>query len=361
MTDEIVPQTDVLRITNEQQFFEYANGVLMEGQEVQRIVFDGWPTTKFNVVGARYHSSLPAKMMEGLIDFQHEVEKTYAKLSYGVANRNKLTNADKDALEIVFKIKEGSTDAEGPNDSWFNKIWDKLDLIFEDMTGLQKTAILSVLVIAGTTMYVAPQVIDSNEKVALAELELEKEKVDADKDNLVVGALRDIVLAKSKEETPEQSKAILDHFDEGYKSVIRSVQDANKMEIGGTVYSNQEIIDISAKPDVVTDVEEVESEVHIDSIKKNSDYMLLGVTTTDGILTFNIKVDTSFLPDSEREWLHDSFRDGRKTTLKYQVKLKNGDISEARLISVKDLEEMAEIDSSDIQIEIPKVAKKQLE
>ncbi|TOQ83118.1 hypothetical protein CGG88_03005, partial [Vibrio parahaemolyticus] len=333
--------TQVLVIKSEKEFLNYAHGVLVNGEEEQTIKFDGWPTVILDIKGNRYHSSLPTKLMEGLVSFQQEVDKAYTCLQYNTSNRQKLTNADKDILELVFTIKEGSTEASSGGSDWVNGLLDKLDVVFKGMSGRQKTALLALLVLSVTGAYVGVSFLDGQNQVAIekqksiASVEVEKERTEqlktlTETSNLGVQALRDAVLDKALEESPEQGIKVVEHIEEGYKNVVKSVPDADQLSIGDTTLSKSDIKRISAKPDVVKDVDESTDVFFIESIKKKPDYMIVGVVAVDSDLSFNIKVDTSFLMDNEKEALHDAFRDENSINLKYQANLKNGEIVNAR-------------------------------
>ncbi len=47
------------------------------------------------------------------------------------------------------------------------------------------------------------------------------------------------------------AQKVVEHMEEGYKSVVKSVQDADELYIGDTKFSKAQIHTISAKPDVV--------------------------------------------------------------------------------------------------------------
>ena len=90
------------------------------------------------------------------------------------------------------------------------------------------------------------------------------------------------------------------------------------------------------------DVTEDSGEFYIESIKKRDYYLTVGVLEVSTGNTFNVKVDTSFLKDEEKDTIHNSFRDGTSVTLDYQANVHDGEIVNARLIKVS-----VETDSGD--------------
>ncbi|HFQ5047331.1 TPA: hypothetical protein ACGUWG_004121 [Vibrio vulnificus] len=341
--------TTTLVIKSEEDFLNYAYGVLFQEHEVKTLSFDGWPIVELDIKGKRYHSSLPTKLMEGLIGFQQEVDKAYASLLYGTSNRQKLTNADKDILELVFTIKEGSTGASGGDGGWFNGFWDKLDVVCKDMTGTQKTSILVIVTLAFGGYFATKNFTDAQTKQHAEEQRTEQITALTEMNNKTVEAMRDSLMAKAVELAPTASgtEKVVEHMEEGYKNVVKSVQDADELQIGATKFNKAQIMTISAKPDVVKDVDESVGEFFIDSIsKKRSDYLIASVQAVDSELSFNLKVDRDFLKEDENAALHDAFYNETSIKINYQAKLKNGEIAEARLINViiEDLQQVAQVD-----------------
>lgn len=334
-----------LVIENEAQFLEYLNGVLCEDKEPKDLRFVGWPSVNIDIKGKRYHSSLPTKLMEGFVTFQQELDRAYALIQYRVANRQKLTNGDKEALELVFKIEEGSTGASSPLGDWINGIIGKLETVFEDMSGKQKTALIALLIFCVTGSYTAVQFAGISSKLEAEVVKAEAStKAEAERtaqiteltetNEATIAALRDIMLKQAVEQSPKRARKVVDVMEEGYKNVVRSAQDAEQISIGEAVYSRAQIKAISEKPDIVRDVSEDSGEFYIESIKKKDSNMTVGVFDVSSEATFNIKIDTSFIEEEERETIHNAFRDNTKVKLHYQANLQNGEIMNARLIKV---------------------------
>lgn len=343
----------MLQIESEKQFLQYVHDVFNEEQEPQDLVFKSWPNIEIDISGERYHSSLPTKLMEGFVSFQQELDRAYALILYRAANRQKLTNDDKDALELVFKIQEGSTGASSGLGDWVNGICNKLEVVLEDMSGKQKTALIALLILSVTGSYAVTEFNNISSKVEIEKLKAEaqanaeqqrSEQIETltETTDAALTTLREVVLSEVRENSPRRGQQVIDVVTEGYKTVFRSAQDAEKISIGETDYSKEEIETISARPDVVKDVTEDSGEFYIESIKKRDYYLTVGVLEVSTGNTFNVKVDTSFLKDEEKDTIHNSFRDGTSVTLDYQANVHDGEIVNARLIKVS-----VETDSGD--------------
>jgi len=74
--------------------------------------FDRWPLFKIYIPGARLDSSLTPYMMQGYVDFQRTIFRSHALLLHNDANARKLSDYEKQQLEIIVKVQGGSSDTE---------------------------------------------------------------------------------------------------------------------------------------------------------------------------------------------------------------------------------------------------------
>lgn len=101
--------------------------------------FQGWPYLHINVTGEKFHSSLTSSMVYGLASMHESFQRAYALAKYGTSNLQRLTNEDKQSLDIIFKIKEGSTDSETDWSGTINQFLAFLTGAFEGMKWSTKT------------------------------------------------------------------------------------------------------------------------------------------------------------------------------------------------------------------------------
>lgn len=101
------------------------------------VEFRGWPTISINVKGdkKRYNSSLTASMLFGMAELTNEIQKAYTVIRHDTHNRQKLTNSDKNLLDIVYHISEGSSQADGESDAIVNGAVSVLKEAIGKMTG----------------------------------------------------------------------------------------------------------------------------------------------------------------------------------------------------------------------------------
>ncbi|STQ77443.1 hypothetical protein [Grimontia hollisae] len=326
--------TQPLVINSESDFLSYVLDVLVYEKQEQKLVFEGWPLVNINIKGERYHSTLPIKLMEAFIGLQQEFDKAYTWISYGTSNRQRLTNSDKELLELVFKIEEGSTQATGGGGDWLNSIFERLDVVLSDMNGRHKLILYTVIALSISGTIVGTNLLDNQTKRLTEEQKTEQIELLTNANNRSLEIMREIVLDRIEKDAPE-TKKVIEHFDEGYKGIVKAVPDAESMSIGDQTLTKDDIERISTKPDVVKQVEDSKDTFIIEYIKKRPAYWIVGVQpTSDPDASYSIKAELQYLTQIQKTALHDAFRDEIPIELHYQATYKNGDISAARLLNV---------------------------
>lgn len=74
------------------------------------VVFQGWPTYDLNIKGRDWHSTVPTRVMGPLLEVQKDLHRAYTSICYGSGNLNRLTSEDREKLELVIEVKEGSSE-----------------------------------------------------------------------------------------------------------------------------------------------------------------------------------------------------------------------------------------------------------
>lgn len=85
---------------------------LVEGYELTdttTIEFESWPKFIIRIKGSDFNGTIPTRIMPTLLDLQKEVHKVYCLTTYGDENIRRLTKKDREQLELVVKVDEGSS------------------------------------------------------------------------------------------------------------------------------------------------------------------------------------------------------------------------------------------------------------
>ncbi len=138
--------SQIIVITNEAQAWEVLERAVTEGMpEEIELRFEGWPTFEMNIQGRDWHSTVPTRIMTPLLDVQKDINRAYASVKYGNHNLRRLKDEERDELEMVVKVREGSS-------NFGSELWEQFSIIgkaaVERMNGTE--AVVTVLGLALT-------------------------------------------------------------------------------------------------------------------------------------------------------------------------------------------------------------------
>lgn len=102
-----------VEINSEEQAWEVLGGLLdgsIKIDTMEDLVLGDWVKATVLIPEQRYDSALNTYMMQGWQDAQKSVYRTYALVAKGTADGRVLSDLEKDSLELVVKVKSGSSD-----------------------------------------------------------------------------------------------------------------------------------------------------------------------------------------------------------------------------------------------------------
>jgi hypothetical protein len=100
-------------IEDEDQAWTLLDGVVnhvIEIDDITLLEFKGWPRIEFKIQGRRWQSSVPTRIMPAILDIQKDLYRAYARVRYGDHDTRHLTDEEREALEIVVTVGEGSSE-----------------------------------------------------------------------------------------------------------------------------------------------------------------------------------------------------------------------------------------------------------
>ncbi len=125
-----IDKSQTIKIENENdawEIFEKALEGEFDDQSDIELTFSNWPQIDIKLKGVKHKASLTAKNMEGLVELQTTLFRTYALTVHNKLNAKNLTNDEKEKLTIIFQVSEGSSDV------WAELI-KVLSILAKDMT-----------------------------------------------------------------------------------------------------------------------------------------------------------------------------------------------------------------------------------
>ena len=195
--------------------------------------------TPFNlhVSGEKYHQTITSSVMKGFLEMQSAIYKTYSLIRYNDEIPNKLTQEDRDDLELEVKVLEGSSDFNVDWDTLFNKLIEKT---VGRMTGKQVyiSVLFAIATFGGYSFY---QVyIENQTEIRKVEIEQKTKQQERDERLETIRILNEAnqrtidVLEKAVNAEPN-TKKIENEAKEVTTKLIKSVRNADMVELQNTV------------------------------------------------------------------------------------------------------------------------------
>lgn len=291
------------------------------------IVFAGWPSLHINVKGEKFHSSLTSSMVAGLTSMHESFQRAYAVTKYGSPNLQRLTNEDKQSLDIIFKITEGSTDSDTDWSDTINHAIEFLKGAFDGMSGVQKMAVLIALITALTAggCYYLNQNTQSETIAANA--------VTQNTQTVVDGMNRAYELAGQAKERGETvlSREVEAHGEAGKSSLLKSVaNDADIVTVGRETYTGAQLKDYKGRQSVDRERKESFDNFYIKGMQRaglTSSELNLTVVRVSNDESFTMKVAEDIARPEELEKLAHAIVSGEIIRISYLEVVENGHVA----------------------------------
>jgi len=108
-----MPENDAEKIIirNEEDAWNFLQDALDDQlpEGVFGIAFENWPVIDIKLEGEPFHASLTTKNMEGFLELQKNIYRSYALARYGKPNSQLITKEEKESLSFAVKVSEGSS------------------------------------------------------------------------------------------------------------------------------------------------------------------------------------------------------------------------------------------------------------
>lgn len=151
-----------------------------------------------HLIGDKFHQTITPSVMQGFLDLQKAIYRSYAMIKYDEASINKLTKEEKQQLEIKVKVVNGSS---GFQFNW-DSVLNQLPILLNKMSGQQVFILTLVVIILLAGGSVLKTFLSNRKEVRLAEIEHENNKLEKEE------RLETIQILSSGGITPQQQKIL---------------------------------------------------------------------------------------------------------------------------------------------------------
>jgi hypothetical protein len=302
------------------------------------VEFKGWPSININVKGdeKRYNSSLTASMLFGMADLTNEIQKAFTVIRHDTHNRQRLTNADKNLLDIVYHISEGSSQADGDSDKIVNGAVTVLKEAIGKMTGRQALGAVVAIVIAVSTIgwKVADEYWETQRQSSSDQISLIKETADA----LNQSQRNALELLKSGE--TNISREVLAHGEDGRDSFLKNIaQDpkVSSVKMGDETLSRDQLNTYTQRQPIERKKQTRQDEFYIKGVNRtgptNQDISITVTRAVNGE-TFIIKTTSDITSTEELKIFTDAVAQETLVKISYLEVTENNHVSAGQLINI---------------------------
>lgn len=323
----IASETDALNLLKQ----------LIEGHKIDNAVvrFEGWPKFVIRIDGVNFQGTIPTRIMRPLLELQRQVNRLYAQTVYGDSLR-RLTQEEKESLELVVRVGEGS--------SWFESLLDTafgetLRRAVDKMDGNQVTAVLitfGVLLVSAWaySSYLNNRLEEKELEQTIQLSELDKEKMD--------------ILARARSIFPQGETAAL-AVDPVREEFLRQLHPGDQLTVpaydGGDPFSQDAVVSGAVAKELARSPRQVAQERLLEDefLLRIADFSKPGVVRvelergTDGFV-FRADVPAGVLTTEQEAALRERSWERRRIQLKVLIKEIHGRYTCAKVVSVDGLE-----------------------
>lgn len=133
-----------------------------------RLVFKGWPVYQLDVKGRDWNSTVPTRIMVPMLEVQKDIHRAYANVRYGADNLRRLRDDEREHLEVVIKVREGSSKFDAD-------LWKQLSSIAEAAIGRMNGTELVITILGIGLLLTAPVLYKAWLATRQREKEMEKQ------------------------------------------------------------------------------------------------------------------------------------------------------------------------------------------
>lgn len=318
--------TNILKISSEADAWALLEKTLTEGvpEGPFDLVFNNWPVLEFRLRGDKFESSLTVKVMEGFVDLQKKINRAYAQMRYNKPTSVGLTVEEKDQLQIIVYVDEGSSifkiDLQDAMETF-------LKGAINNMTGKEiVVTILGISLIYGGVTCTK----------AYFEHEREMKQIETTSFLSDQETQRMEVFAKALGEKNELHLAADDAV-ETYNKILKGASEADILVIGDTEISREVIQDLVKQKRSRSEETQLNGIYRVQKIDNtNVDGFFITLKSEEDGRTFTAKLEDKwfFRREANVKQLEDALWDRKPVYLRVNGKELRGEVTQAVILDV---------------------------
>lgn len=293
--------------------------------------FSNWPKLEIVLKGRDLEGTLPSRYLPALQEYQESVFKLYSLFRYREYSVRRLKDAEKQELELVFKVEKGSSEFLAP----FAEALQKIGLEAAARMNPQQLTIFLCLValLVGSGVGWARWLKYKEDKNAK---DSSNKAVDAIAKLAQEYAARDAMLIKAIANS-RVGKIAMESVDEANTRLALSMDPDDKLVVGGQKLEGSDLRKLATAPRQNSDRFSEEGPAFLSSVENNFKGVVVGVRMPSKDYTFFAKVDSTRLAQEEVNCISQAIFKKKPIWIHVEGKVRHGKVTEALVYSVRDL------------------------
>lgn len=198
--------------------------------------------------GKNYHATIPTSLARGLWEFQEELYRAAAFALYGEDDIRRLTEEQKAAFELIFEVKEGSSDLLASLGDFFTKLGEGFTTMDSKHKGPTLVAIVLIVAMAWGGTHVVDSWEDTKQKeIAATTTVKEKEVAATAAASLETARTAQFQLISDITRQSQAAKRFEKATEEGTRAIIKSASDADRIRVGKVSFDKAEIQEVTQR------------------------------------------------------------------------------------------------------------------
>ena len=314
-------------------------------ESIDEIAFGDWLKTTVYIPEQRYDSALNAYMMQGWVETQRAIYRSYAIVAKGAPDARALSDAEREALELVVTVESGSSDQEA----------ELMEILKEVLTGAVDKMDPTTLAI----VIVALALIWAGQSVMRSWISSRKEERLAETNNKsILKALETIQVAVSGDS--EKQRLLERAADEQpvLNDLRKEADSARQTLVRHTSQTDARVNGVELPSDVASTLT-TQSRASSEEERKDGTYWIRKVDTTvpDGFRVYveNVQTDEAFQANvqevmssrTDRELIQEAEWTKAPVELQINARVKRGQVIEAVILRASRFERPQDVEAEE--------------
>ena len=299
---------------------------------LDELKFDRWPVLDIKLTGPKFEQSLTPTVMKALLDYQRAIYQAYALAQYNTPSTRRLTDEERESLEIRVRVQDGSSEIEVD----LTEILIQLGLKLVDKmepTHLIATILGLSLIFGARSAW--GKYLESRKETRLAEVQseervnfLESQKFLSEQESQRTQILGSVI----KENTRLLTAQDIAH--DAKTSIVKACGEADEATVQGIEVSGQAAAELTRNARRKSDEVRLDGEYTITRVDASQpDKFVVTVVGSDSGDQFSADVQEIDLTASTKKLLRTAEWDRKPVFLEINARVIDGDVRKATIVA----------------------------